>query len=95
MLPAIADALKGDTPIIMDSGIRRGTDIAKALAFGANAVAVGHPVMYGLTVAGPGGVNGVMSYFHRELVNTMLHCGVDKISSLGRQHIAASATARQ
>lgn len=92
VLPKIADALKGDTPIIMDSGIRRGTDIVKALALGANAVAVGRPVMYGLTVGGAGGVNGVMSYFRRELVNTMLHCGVDKVASLGRQHIAPSAT---
>ncbi len=71
----------------MDSGIRRGMDVAKALALGANAVAVGRPVWWALTLGGAGGVSGLMEYFHRELVNTMLHCGVDKIASLGRAHV--------
>lgn len=46
VLPEIADVVKGDVPLIMDSGIRRGTDVATALALGANAVAIGRPVMY-------------------------------------------------
>ena len=87
VLPKIADALKGETAIIMDSGIRRGMDVVKALALGANAVAVGRPVWWALTLGGAGGVAGLMDYFHRELVNTMLHCGVDKIASLGRAHV--------
>jgi lactate oxidase len=87
VLPKIADALQGDTPIILDSGIRRGMDVAKALALGANAVAVGRPVWWALTLGGAGGVSGLMAYFHRELVNTMLHCGVEKIASLGRAHV--------
>jgi lactate oxidase len=93
-LPKVADALQGDVPIIMDSGIRRGTDVVKALALGANAVAIGRPLMYGLTVGGAGGVNGVMEYFQRELVNTMLHCGVNNVAALGREHVAPSATSR-
>ena len=56
VLPQIADALQGDAPIIMDSGIRRGTDVVKALALGANAVAVGRPVWWALTLGGAGGV---------------------------------------
>ena len=87
VLPKIADALQGDTPIIMDSGIRRGMDVAKALALGANAVAVGRPVWWALTVGGAGGVSGLMDYFNRELVNTMLHLGVDKVASLGREYV--------
>lgn len=87
VLPEIAQALQGDVPIIMDSGIRRGTDIVKALALGANAVAIGRPLMYGLTVGGAGGVNGVMEFMNRELVNTVLHCGVDSISKLNESHV--------
>lgn len=87
VLPRIADAMQGSAPIIMDSGIRRGMDIAKALALGANAVAVGRPVWWALTVGGAGGVAGLMDYFNRELVNTMLHLGVDKVAALGRGHV--------
>jgi lactate oxidase len=87
VLPRVADAMQGSAPIIMDSGIRRGMDIAKALALGASAVAVGRPVWWALTVGGSGGVAGLMDYFNRELVNTMLHLGVANIASLGRQHV--------
>ncbi|MBP6018854.1 MAG: alpha-hydroxy-acid oxidizing protein [Burkholderiaceae bacterium] len=87
VLPEIAQALQGDVPIIMDSGIRRGTDIVKALALGANAVAIGRPLMYGLTVGGAGGVNGVMDFMQRELVNTVLHSGVDSIAKLDSTHV--------
>jgi lactate oxidase len=87
VLPEIAQALQGDVPIIMDSGIRRGTDIVKALALGADAVAIGRPLMYGLTVGGAGGVNSVMEFMQRELINTVLHSGVDSIGKLGEAHI--------
>jgi L-lactate oxidase len=87
VLPRIADAVQGRVPIIFDSGIRRGTDIAKALALGANAVAVGRPVWWSLTLGGAGGISGLMDYFQRELVETMMHMGVDKVASLGREHI--------
>ena len=87
VLPKIAAAVQGDLPIIMDSGIRRGMDVVKAFALGADAVAVGRPVWWALTLGGAGGVSGLMDYFHRELVNTMLHCGVDRIASLGSDHV--------
>jgi lactate oxidase len=87
VLQRIADAMLGSAPIIMDSGIRRGMDITKALALGATAVAIGRPVWWALTVGGAGGVAGLIDYFNKEVVNTMLHLGVDNISSLGRQHV--------
>jgi lactate oxidase len=87
VLPQIADAVQGDAPIVMDSGIRRGTDVVKALALGADAVAVGRPVWWALARGGAGGVNGLMEYFRRELVDAMLHCGVNDIASLGPEHV--------
>ncbi|RKK02678.1 alpha-hydroxy-acid oxidizing protein [Pseudoroseomonas wenyumeiae] len=87
VLPKIVDAVQGAVPVMLDSGIRRGTDVAKALALGASAVAVGRPVWWALTLGGAGGVSGLMDYFQRELVETMLHLGVDKVASLGREHV--------
>jgi lactate oxidase len=87
VLPSIADALQGDVPIILDSGVRRGMHVAKALALGASAVAVGRPVAYGLRVGGAGGLDGVMKFFRRELANTMLHLGTSRIDDLGPQHV--------
>jgi lactate oxidase len=87
VLPSIADALKGDTPIILDSGIRRGTDVVKALALGARAVAIGRPIMYGLNLGGASGVDSVLAYFRRETVDATLHCGVQAVSRLGLAHV--------
>lgn len=87
VLPKIADAVKGDVPIIMDSGIRRGADIAKALALGADAVAVGRPVWWSLALGGAGGVAGLMDFLRQELVNTTLHLGAQSIAALGREHV--------
>lgn len=87
VLPKIADAVKGDVPIIMDSGIRRGMDIAKALALGADAVAVGRPVWWSLALGGAGGVAGLMDYFKQELVNTTLHLGATSVAGLGAEHV--------
>ncbi|UXH76506.1 alpha-hydroxy-acid oxidizing protein [Roseateles amylovorans] len=86
-LPAIADAIQGHVPIILDSGIRRGTDVVKALAMGATAVAIGRPIMYGLNLGGASGVDSVLAYFRRETVDTTLHCGVNAVSKLGRAHV--------
>lgn len=90
VLPGFADTVQGDVPIIMDSGIRRGTDVVKALALGADAVAVGRPVWWALALGGAGGINGLMEYFQRETVDAMLHCGVNSIGELGEAHVAAA-----
>src|ERR1035441_2711677 len=52
VLPAIVDRVAGRVPILIDSGIRRGTDVLKALAYGATAVSIGRPYLYGLAVEG-------------------------------------------
>lgn len=87
VLPAIAEEVKGEVPIVFDSGIRRGTDVVKALALGADAVALGRPLMFGLALGGASGLDSVIKYFHRETVDTVLHCGVGNIGDLDGSHV--------
>lgn len=94
VLPSIADAVKGQVPIILDSGIRRGTDVAKALALGANAVAVGRPLMYSLALGGAKGVDSLLKFLHTELIETMLHLGVSRLDDRGRSHVIAAPGGR-
>ena len=63
VLPAIAEAVGGRAPILLDSGIRGGADVFKALALGATAVLIGRPYCYGLAVAGEPGVREVIQNF--------------------------------
>jgi 4-hydroxymandelate oxidase len=84
VLPAIAEQVKGRVPIILDGGIRRGVDVLKALALGANAVAVGRPSLYGLAVNGADGVTAVIHMLWNELEMAMVSTGQDDISSLDR-----------
>lgn len=94
MLPRIADAVKGQVPIILDSGIRRGTDVAKALALGANAVAVGRPLMYSLALGGAKGVDSLLKFLHTELIETMMHLGVSRLGELDRSHVIVASGGR-
>ena len=87
-LGPIADAVKGRVPIIVDSGFRRGTDVFKALALGANAVALGRPVMYGLALGGAAGVKSVYDKIKQELTLTMQAAGAGRISDITRAYIA-------
>src|SRR5690349_2706461 len=60
VLSSIRDEVKGQVPLIRDSGIRRSTDVVKSLALGASAVAVGRPIVFGLAVGGASGVDSVL-----------------------------------
>lgn len=66
-LPQIVDRVAGRVPILLDGGVRRGTDVLKALALGARAVLIGRPYLYGLGVAGANGVTQVVNILRREL----------------------------
>jgi lactate oxidase len=87
-LPRIADAVRGRVPIVYDSGIRRGQDIFRALALGANVVAVGRPVMYGLALGGHLGVQSVLEYLKNDLYIVMQLAGTPNIKSITRDYIA-------
>jgi len=75
LLPAIRDAVAGRVPLLIDGGIRRGTDIVKALALGATAVAIGRPIFWGLAAAGEEGVTQVLEMLRSELVRALTLCG--------------------
>jgi 4-hydroxymandelate oxidase len=81
-LPEVASALAGRGLVLLDGGIRRGTDIVKALALGANAVMVGRPILWGLTVAGVAGVRRVLEMLHSELDTAMALCGCRTIAEV-------------
>jgi lactate oxidase len=87
MLPRAVDAVAGRVPIVFDSGIRRGHDVFKAVALGATVVAVGRPVLWGLTCGGAAGVKSVYAHLSGELTATMMLAGVAKVTDLRRDHI--------
>jgi len=75
LLPAIASAVGGAVPILLDGGVRRGTDIVKAIAFGASAVLVGQPVLHALAVGGMPGVVHMLTLLQTELEVAMALLG--------------------
>jgi len=81
-LPMICDVVKGRIPVLMDSGIRGGSDVIKALALGADAVLLGRPYIYGLAVAGAKGVKQVMTNLISDISITMAEIGVTSISEI-------------
>jgi 4-hydroxymandelate oxidase len=83
-LPRIAQKLQGRIPLLVDGGIRRGTDVLKALALGANAVLVGRPYLYALSIAGAAGVARVLEILKVELQMAMALTGKTKISEIDR-----------
>jgi len=84
VLPEIVDAVRGRVPVLFDSGIRRGSDILKALALGASAVCVGRVPLFGLSAYGPAGVQRVLEILQAELVQAMLEAGRPTLASLDR-----------
>lgn len=81
-LPAIAQALAGRLPILLDGGIRRGSDVLKALALGASAVLVGRPCINGLATAGASGVAHVLHILRTELELAMVFCGCRTLAEI-------------
>ncbi len=86
-LPRIADAVEGRVPIILDGGVRRGTDVFKALAMGANAVAIGRPALYGLALGGWEGALSVFEHMRDILAISMTLSGTPNVRSITREYL--------
>ena len=86
-LPRVTEAVNGRIPVLVDGGIRRGTDILKALALGASAVAIGRPYLYGLAVNGSAGVTHVVDILKTELEMAMALTGRTTIAAIDRSVI--------
>jgi 4-hydroxymandelate oxidase len=81
-LPEVVDAVAGRVPVLMDGGVRRGTDILKAIALGAAAVMVGRPLVWGLAVDGEAGVSHVLSLLRAEFENAMALTGCRTVAEI-------------
>lgn len=79
---AVSNAVAGRVPVLLDGGIRRGTDILKALALGADAVLIGRPYIWGLAVAGERGVARVIEILNAELAAAMAMCGLPNLDEI-------------
>src|SRR5437879_151371 len=84
VLPEVVDAVQGKILVLIDGGFRRGTDVAKALAMGANAVGVGRPYLWGLGAFGEAGVAKVLEILRTETRVAMMQCGVRAVSDPAR-----------
>ena len=88
VLPEIVDAVGGRMPVIFDGGVRRGSDVFKALALGADFVLVGRPALWGLAFKGREGVQAVMDILERELSRSMALAGVTSVEDIRRDMLA-------
>jgi 4-hydroxymandelate oxidase len=87
-LPEVLEGVAGKVPVIVDGGVRRGTDIFKALALGATAVGIGRPQCWGLGAFGQAGVEAVLEILHRELRTIMRQAGTTSIDKITRNYLA-------
>jgi isopentenyl diphosphate isomerase/L-lactate dehydrogenase-like FMN-dependent dehydrogenase len=94
MLPHIAAAVGNRLKIIVDSGFRRGSDVLKGLALGADAVAIGRASLYGVGAAGEAGARRAIAIFDAEIRRTMANIGVCDVASLGRDNVVLPGQAQ-
>jgi 4-hydroxymandelate oxidase len=87
-LPEVVEAVAGRVPVLMDGGVRRGTDVLKAIALGAGAVLVGRPVVWGLAAEGEDGVAGVLEILRAEVENAMALAGCRTVAEIDRSLVA-------
>ncbi len=86
-IEAVREALGSGPEVICDGGIRRGSDVVKALALGATACSIGRPYLYGLAAAGEAGVDRVLSLLFEEFERTMMLAGVNDVAALAGRHV--------
>ena len=89
-LPEVVAAVRGRVPVLIDGGVRRGTDVFKALALGATAVGIGRPQVWGLAAFGQPGVEAVLDILNRELAMIMRQAGTPTIASITGAHVLRS-----
>jgi 4-hydroxymandelate oxidase len=87
-LPEIAAEVAGKAELYVDGGIRRGTDIVKALALGARAVLVARPAIWGLALDGADGVRNVLDHLREELMRSMALCGAARLNEITSDLVA-------
>jgi 4-hydroxymandelate oxidase len=87
-LPGIVAAVGGRLPVLVDGGVRRGTDVLVALALGATAVLVGRPVLWGLAVGGAAGVRHVLDLLRADLDRALALAGAARPADLGPDLVA-------
>jgi len=88
LVAPVADAVGGRTEIICDGGVRRGSDIVKAVAAGATCAMAGRPYLYALGAGGERGVDRLLEWFHGDMVRTMNLIGCGDVSGLNRSYLA-------
>ena len=88
LVAPVVDAVGDSAPVICDGGVRRGSDIAKAVALGAAACMIGRAYLYGLAAGGERGVDFVIDFLAAGLRQTLTLCGVADVNALTRDHVA-------
>jgi 4-hydroxymandelate oxidase len=91
-LPAVVDAVAGRAEVLVDGGVRRGTDVVKALALGARAVLIGRPIHWGLAIDGEAGVRHILELLRAELALDLMLCGVASPAQVDRSLLAPVGT---
>ncbi|MBB3809601.1 FMN-dependent L-lactate dehydrogenase LldD [Pseudochelatococcus contaminans] len=94
-LPPIADAVKGDLKILVDSGIRTGLDVVRMIALGADAVLIGRAFVYALAAAGEAGVANLLDLFEKEMRVAMTLTGAKSVNELTRDSLAIDSHAAE
>jgi isopentenyl diphosphate isomerase/L-lactate dehydrogenase-like FMN-dependent dehydrogenase len=87
-LPEVVTQVGGRIPVFLDGGVRRGTDVFKALALGAKAVGIGRPFLWGLAAFGQPGVERVLQILQAELKLAMGNCGAPAVAAIDRSYVA-------
>jgi isopentenyl diphosphate isomerase/L-lactate dehydrogenase-like FMN-dependent dehydrogenase len=86
-LPEVVDEVGSRIPVFVDGGVRRGTDVFKALALGAKGVGIGRPFLWGLGAFGQAGVDRVLEILQGELKLTMGNCGTETVAAINRSYV--------
>jgi isopentenyl diphosphate isomerase/L-lactate dehydrogenase-like FMN-dependent dehydrogenase len=90
VLPEVVDAVGDSAEVLLDSGVRRGTHVVKAVALGARAVFIGRPYLYGLAAGGQPGVEHILDLFRAEITRTMVLLGCPAVSDLSPDWVTAT-----